>query len=297
MMQPYGYAVQMCYNCNRADAPRIVAEARVPPPNEQNPDVGLSLQPPNAPGLGPVDFGATAKMFLVQAYRGAGVYSKEKPRTNLRLIANLQDPSYVLVAAKKDTGITDLAQIRQNRWPVRVLIAGIEGGIATSILDYYGLSRSAIETAGGHVGNSTEDKEKFDIVIGGGGCMTTAPEWSLWSEVSIKNDLLFLDLPQDLLARLSKETGEEIGMMPLGLYRGVNHSIRTLVRSGTVIYTRADIPDDFAYAVAKAIDEQQDQLQWSHLQFSYNVHNVGKADEVPLHPGAARYYKEVGYLK
>ena len=31
-MKPYGYDVQICYNCNAADAPRIVSEARTPPP-------------------------------------------------------------------------------------------------------------------------------------------------------------------------------------------------------------------------------------------------------------------------
>ena len=31
-MQPYGYDVQICHNCNRADAPRIVADAKMPPP-------------------------------------------------------------------------------------------------------------------------------------------------------------------------------------------------------------------------------------------------------------------------
>ena len=35
-MQPYGYDVQMCYNCNRADAPRIVAGAKLPPPYEKD---------------------------------------------------------------------------------------------------------------------------------------------------------------------------------------------------------------------------------------------------------------------
>lgn len=30
--------------------------------------------------------------------------------------------------------------------------------------------------------------------------------------------------------------------------------------------------------------------------FSYNVHTVWKAYEVPLHPGAARYYGEKGYM-
>ena len=69
------------------------------------------------------------------------------------------------------------------------------------------------------------------------------------------------------------------------------------VRTGTVVYGRDVMPDDFAYAVAKAMDEQQHLLQWKHLNFSYNVHSVWKAYEVPLHPGAARYYKERGYMR
>jgi len=72
---------------------------------------------------------------------------------------------------------------------------------------------------------------------------------------------------------------------------------RPVVRTGTVVYGRADMPDDFAYAVAKALDEQQQLFQWSQLNFSYNVHTVWKAKEVPLHPGAEKYYREVGLLK
>jgi len=297
MMRPYGYDVQMCYNCNRSDAPRIVSEGRVPPPYEPDPVVSATLAPPNKPGLGPVDFGATALKFLVDAYRGAGVYAREKPRINLRLIANIQDPSYVLVAVKKETGITGLAQIKQKRWPIRVYVAGIGGEIADSVLGYYGISRESIKAAGGHIGNSAGDRNNFDVVIGGGGIMTTAPEWSVWSEISQQFELTFVELPPELLVQLSKEMGQDLGLIPTGLYRGIDHPIRTVVRTGTVIYGRADMPDDFAYAVAKAIDEQQEQLQWSHLQFSYNIHNVWKANEVPLHPGAARYYKEMGYMK
>ncbi|MBZ5581595.1 MAG: hypothetical protein LAQ30_05205 [Acidobacteriia bacterium] len=111
------------------------------------------------------------------------MYAKEKPRTNLRLIANIQDPSYVLVAAKAGTGITDLSQIRQKRWPVRILTVGI-GGDSARILAHFDLSRQAIEAAGGHMGSTPEGWEKFDVVIGGGGGMTTAPEWRIWTEIS-----------------------------------------------------------------------------------------------------------------
>ena len=36
-MRPYGYDVQICYSCNAADAPRIVSEARMPPPYRRDP--------------------------------------------------------------------------------------------------------------------------------------------------------------------------------------------------------------------------------------------------------------------
>jgi para-nitrobenzyl esterase len=295
-MKPYGYDVQICYNCNAADAPRIVSEARMPPPYKPDPVVPEILAPRNDPGLGPIDFGAVAVQFLRSAYRGTGVYAKDKPRTNLRLIANIQDPSYILVAAKVETGITDLSQIRQKRWPVRILSAGI-GSNSSSILSHFSLSREVIEAAGGRIGNTPEIRENFDVVIGGGGVMTTAPEWSIWTEISQKFDLDFIELPEELLAKLAQEGEQERGTIPVGLYRGVVHPIPTVVRTGTVVYGRADMPDDFAYLVAKAMDEQQHLLQWKHLNFSYNVHNVWKAYEVPLHPGAARYYKERGYMK
>jgi TRAP-type uncharacterized transport system substrate-binding protein len=109
--------------------------------------------------------------------------------------------------------------------------------------------------------------------------------------------LNFIELPEELLTKLAREGDQERGFIPTGLYRGVTRPIPTVVRTGTVIYCRADAPDNFAYAVAKAMDEQQQLLQWRHLNFSYNVHTVWNGFEVPLHPGAARYYKEKGYMK
>ena len=295
-MSVYGYDVQICHNCNAADAPRIVSEARTPPPYRPDPAVPEILAPRNAPGLGTIDFGAVAIQFLRNAYRGTGTYSREKPRTNLCLIANIQDPSYMLVAAKAETGITNLSQIREKRWPVRILTAGV-GGDSARILAYYGLSRTNIEAAGGRIGNTADIRTNFDVVIGGGGVMTTAPEWRIWTEISQNYDLKFIQLPDNLLDELARASEQERGIIPRGLYRGIEVPIPTVVRTGTAIYCRDDLPEDFVYLVAKAMDEQQQLLQWSHLNFSYNVHNVWKGYEVPLHPGAARYYKEKGYLK
>ena len=136
-LRSYGYDVQVCYNCSGADAPRIVADTKTPPPIEELWKRAPFLRdqarpPPNAP----VEFGAAGAQFLWDAYQGTRAYAREKPRTKLRLIANIQSPTYLIVAVRSDLGIRDLGQIRQKRWPVRVLTS--VGSQAMEVLAYYG---------------------------------------------------------------------------------------------------------------------------------------------------------------
>jgi len=297
-MQPYGYDAQICYNCNAMPSPLIVADRREPPPYQPDPIVPEVLAPRNKPGLGPVDFGATSLQNMVGAYRGTGAYAAEKPRTNLRLIATIQSPNYLVVAARAETGITDLSQIRAKRWPIKVLAGGGGGGGQSDvILSYFGLPRDSILAAGGRISANMSDREDFDIIIYSSQGLTSAPEFAVWTVVSQRFKLNYIRLPDELLAKLAADGWYQPGNIPVGFLPGIEHPMRTVVRTGTVVYTRADVPESFAYDVAKALDEQQQLLQWSQLNFSYNVHNVWKAFEVPLHPGAARYYRERGYLK
>ncbi len=296
-MKPYGYDVRICYNCSGANSPLIVADRRNPPPYHPDPSGSELLAPHNEPGLGRIDFGATAVQFMVGAYRGTGPYARERPRRNLRLIANIQSPNYLVVAARTETGITDLSQVRAKRWPVKVLAGGSGTGLTDSILSYFGIPPDSIVAAGGRIGATRSDRDDFDIIIYSSQGLTSAPEFDVWTDVSQRFRLNYIQLPDTLLSRIAAGDFYDQGLIPVGFLPGVDHPIRTVVRTGTVVYTTAAVPDDFAYAVAKALDEQQQLLQWSQLNFSYNVHNVWKAFEVPLHPGAARYYRERGYIK
>ena len=291
-MASYGYDVRICYNCSMANAPRIVGDRKMPPPlSSYTGFVPLEMMPP--PPNGPVDFGVTSAANVLSAYRGVAAYASDGPRRQLRLIANIQSPSYLIVAVKADLGITDLSQLKEKRWPVRVLT----GGDADAVLAYYGLTAKMIEAAGGHVGpgNNPAERQNYDVIIAGG-TLGNAPEFNIWYEASQRYDLRYLELPEPLLSKLAKDSDMQPGTIPLGLLRGVDRPIRTVVRTGIAIYGRSDMPDDFVYTVAKAIDEHQDLLQWSHLSFSYNRRTVWKAAELPLHPGAARYYREVRYM-
>ena len=294
-MRPYGWDVQICYHCFRADAPRIVAGAKHPPPWKTGFFPGAILDsdippPPDAP----VDFGATSVQNLKWAYEGTHAYSGEGPRHNLRLIATIQAPSWLIVAVRHGSGITDLAQLKDRPGPLHVL-AGDD--VANAVLAWYGLDRKAVEARGGWVKSSADpaNRKDFDVVIAGGS-LGNAPEFNVWYEVSQRFDLDYLALPDPLLAKLAHDFEMQRQDIPDGLLRGVHRRIPTVARTGHAVYTRDDVADAFAYAVARALDEQQQLFQWSHINLSYNVHTVTEAGGVPLHPGAARYYRERGYL-
>ena len=289
-MQSYDWDIQLCRSCaGAARAARLVAAAAIPP----SPRPDSNVPPP--PG-GPLDFGATGSQFLWWAYEGIHDFANdpEGPRKQLRLIANIQTPSYILVAVKADSGITDLSQIEEKRLPVRIHATRQGGAITPTILAYYGLTKEALEAFGGSVGNTPEDREALDVMVGFG---SPSGEYQDWREVNERLDLKYLELAEDLRTTLARDFDLEEGNIPVGLFRGVDRPVPTVVRTGTVIYGRDDMPDDFAYTLAKAMDEQQHLLQWVNVTYSYNPHTVWKAFGVPLHPGATRYYRERGYMQ
>jgi uncharacterized protein len=216
-MQPYGYEVRICYNCSGANAPLIVADRREPPPYRPDPSGSELLAPRNEPGLGPIDFGATAVQFMVGAYRGTGPYASERPRRNLRLIANIQSPNYLVVAARAETGITDLSQVRAKRWPVKVLSGGSGIGLNDSILAYFGIPRDSILAAGGRIGAARADREDFDIIIHSSQGLTSAPEFDVWTDVSQRFRLNYIQLPDELLAQIAAGDYYDQALMPVGL--------------------------------------------------------------------------------
>jgi TRAP transporter TAXI family solute receptor len=291
-MAPAGYDVILCRNCNRDRGAPLVAKAAYPPPLQTG-QIDSAATRVNAP----VDFGVTESTMLDWAYRGAVIYAKEGPFPNLRLIAKIEDPSYLLVAVKAGSAIRDLSQVKAQRLPVKILSDGQPASQA--VLDYYGLSAQAVSAWGGSIVGAMRAgaDADFDIVVGAVASPANNPESAFWTTLSQHHDLHFLDLPADLSGRLV----QQLDMRPVtarwGLLRGVDRPIATVGRSGEAIFARADMPDQAAYDAAKAIDAHRGALLWFIRPYSYDPRTVTRNGAVPLHPGAARYYREVGYLK
>jgi TRAP transporter TAXI family solute receptor len=295
-MQPLGYEVILCRNCNKDQGPPIVAQASYPPPiGFLDTFVGTTTRVD-----APVDFGITEGGLLAWAYDGRYNYAQSGPLQNLRLIAKIEDPTYLMVAVKADSGITDLSQIAQRQMAVTIL--GGDSPIAKPVLDHYGLTPSAVMSWGGTIANAIvngqSDDPAFDVIVNELASPANNPESAFWTKVSQKHDLRFLDVPEQVLDQLARDP--TLGLTRVtakwGLLRGVDRAIPTVARSGEAVFGRDDTPEQAAYDVAKAIDRHRDALKWYIRPYSYDSRTVWTELDVPIHPGAARYYREVGYM-
>jgi TRAP-type uncharacterized transport system substrate-binding protein len=293
-MEPLGYEVILCRNCNRTEGPRIVAKASYPPElGPQDAFVGTTTRV-NAS----VDFGITESGFLAWAFGGHHTYAEDGPYANLRLIAKIEDPTYLLVAVKAASDITDLAQIAAERRPVKIL--GGDSPTSRPVLDHFGLTREAVTAWGGSFGIPILEgaNATFDVIVSDLASPANNLESSYWTALSQKHDLRFLELPTELLDAMANDA--TLGMRRVvakwGLLRGVDRPIATVARSGEAIFAREDTPEQAAYDVAKAVDVHRGALKWYIRPYSYDPHTVWENQDVPLHPGAARYYREQGYL-
>jgi TRAP-type uncharacterized transport system substrate-binding protein len=138
---------------------------------------------------------------------------------------------------------------------------------------------------------------EFDVIIDDHGTPFMNPEGSHWTILSQRHDLKFLDLPEPLLQELDKSTDYRIVSTKWGMLKGMDRAIRTVARSGEVIFARADTPDQAAYDIARAVDQARGDLIYLIRRYSIDPRTVAENQGVPLHPGAARYYREQGYIK
>jgi uncharacterized protein len=303
-MEGSGYDIQVCYTCaGGAREVRLVSAAAMAPPTPPSMNSTLKMlgitpdsMPP--PPHGPVDFGVTTNNYLYWAYHGTGEYKGEPPRTQLRLIANITTPYYLVVAVRAGSGITDLAQLKGRRGSRILWDDRLFPHIAREVLASFGLSPETIRANGGKMLDtlSPVDRRDFDVAIFVADLSGT-PEFMVGYEVSARLDLTYLALPQPLLGQIAADYDMIPATLPRGYFRGVTQPVPTIAWTGNAIYGRADMPDDFAYKLAKSLYDRQQLLSWAIEQFAYHPKLVWKVGDVPLHPGAARFYHEIGFMR
>jgi TRAP transporter TAXI family solute receptor len=86
--------------------------------------------------------------------------------------------------------------------------------------------------------------------------------------------------------------------IPAGTYPGVIKPVKTFGTLATVV-SSSDIDDALVYTVVKTVFANLDRFKRMHMAFHDLLPEamVSKGLAAPLHPGAERYYKEMGWIE
>ena len=224
-------------------------------------------------------------------YKGTDLFAEEGAADQFNTVAALYAEVCQVVATKDITSIEDL---KGKRVSVGDAGSGVEFN-ARQILEAYDITFEDIDVNNLGFGDSSDALKdgKIDAFFCTAGAPTTAIV-----ELATTNDINLLAIDdahaEKLAAAYPFYTTYPI---PGGYYKGVDEDVQTVAIKATLIAS-PKLSEDVVYNLTKAIFDNQKEIASAHakgeeLSLEYAVSGIS----VPFHPGAEKYFKEVGALK
>ena len=108
-------------------------------------------------------------------------------------------------------------------------------------------------------------------------------------------DVRLIPIGREQIARIQERTERsrflKSTMIPRGTYPRQDHDILTLGED-ILLLCRKDLPEPLVYELTKALFDSVAVLMTAHPAASGIDPERGPMTSIPLHPGAARYYRE-----
>lgn len=257
-----------------------------------------SLGNPPVIAEGDGQFGMSYGPFLKAAVEGTGAY--DEPFTNLRAIAALQ-PTVVHVVA--DLEANSLNEVLSQKIRAKIGLPPVGNAstfIANSIFAASGMeSAEDIKSYGGdlYVGdteslNDAWKNRQIDMYFN----VVNVPASAI-SEALISRKGEILPIEGDIAKMLVEKEGFDYYTIKANSYSGQDEDIKT-VGLPIVLFTTADMDEDVVYNMTKALYENKEYFKGVHSSFEeFDPSKMASGAAIELHPGAIKFYEEVGLLK
>jgi uncharacterized protein len=222
----------------------------------------------------------------LQAWNGTD-WTKGTRYRSMRVIFPMYDTAFQFVAAKRLrlTWLDDLAGLRIGAGPR----AGTGGTYLPMILKALDIKTSLRFGAWESMAEQLKTEELDGIVFVGG-----FPTPAL-TELIEASPLDFVRPSTDQIATIRKELPElSLSTVPAGTYAHLGQDYHTVGLFNFAV-AHKDLPDDLVYKVVKAAFDNREELVKAQTSAKETIPaNIGRDTILPLHPGAERYYREIG---
>lgn len=237
---------------------------------------------------GQLDLALSQADVAYYAYLGEKAFAKDGPVRNLRAVANLY-PEAVHVVARPGAGISSPSDLRGKRVSVGEPASGTLVA-AEAVLRGYGLTEKDLQVSHEKLGKASDmllagDLDAF-FMVGGYplGAIAHAAE---------AGDIRLIPIAGPEAQQIVEhDPFFTFDTIPTGVYQGVGET-RTL-SVGAQLVAAASLKEDLVYGIARALWHPNNRavLDSGHPNGKrIRLETALDGLAIPLHPGAARYYK------
>jgi len=234
-------------------------------------------------------FGNTA----YDGYHARGKF--KKANTNIRFFANLY-PGILQTAVPAKSKIMSYADLKdKNISPGKIVFSG--NVTMEKLLALYGISYASIKKNGGvihRVGYKDSVALMKDGHIDAFVGLTTAPN-SSFIALDFSPGIRFLPVSSAIADKfVAQNPGFFKATIKAGTYKGVTADVPT-ISTATVLITNKNVSSELVYKITKAFWDAKKEIGKVHGNWAkVSLKNALQAAAVPTHPGAMKYYKEMG---
>lgn len=236
---------------------------------------------------------------LTQAYRGVGLYSEPLP---LRVIGVYPTWDWFIFMVNPKTGLKSLRDIKEQRYPLHVSVKEDPTHSTRVFIDqalgFYGFSLADIVSWGGKLNltGAPADPRRMTPLAEGTLDAIFDEGLAIWFDRALGHGMVPIDLEPEAFAYL-ETLGWRRNIVPASAFPNLSEDRPCIDYSGWPLYAHADLPEQTAYDVAAAFAARQSEIPWEDSGFKGDILQVfedtySTPRDVPLHPGAERFYRE-----
>ena len=237
---------------------------------------------------GELDFSLSNAAITYFAVRGAEGWDRAYPVRSVMTLA----PNVAMFVTQTGSGIERLADLSGRRVTVGPAGAGFEYFVAP-LLEAHGVTYEDFSPL-----NATQ-QAAVDMLTDGsadaaflGGAVPTASI----TQAAASMDVQFLPFGDAEKQQLTSDfVFFRPATIPAGTYRNQTEAFNGLDVGSMHLITSADVPDDLVYNVTKLLYENRESVVEKHAAGrAINPNNVVRDTGTEFHPGAIRFYREIG---
>lgn len=236
---------------------------------------------------------------LIASFAHEGDHPFDETYSEIRAVANIMPVNIFQFVADENVPFDSVEDIVTDEISVRYSAGEVDALgdlVSASVFEAYGLTYEEIEDFGGEIAFLSGGKSfelMADARIDGLGKMVPIPAGDIM-EASAMIDLKFISIGDQAIDYLVDEYGMTPYTMEAGSYDFQPEDYHT-VNSPTILITNEEMSEETVYNMTKSLYEQLDYLHDVHKSMqAINDETIMEVGNVPLHPGAEKFYKEIG---